>query len=377
MTETNHSAQHSPELAANLFADREGTYLLSHSVGLPVRGMRDAVAGALDVWERDTAAVWPQWFGIIDGFRTSLAHLLGADAPSICPQSNVSSGLTKILGALHHTFDADQPVVLLTEDAFPSIGYVCEHAGFEVRFIGSDENALDPATWQQHLADVDVAIVTQVHSNTGELLPVGAIAEVARVAGAVSIIDTAQSVGLIPIDVSTVRADFIVGSCVKWLSGGPGAGWLWANPNMIDRCEPDDVGWFSHEDPFEFNIHEFRYADDALRFWGGTPTVLPYAAARHSIDAIAQIGVAVVRQHNQHQIDMLIGSLGHLVVSPHDPLVRSGTCIVTGTDSDVTRLADAGIFVDARRGGLRLSPHLHTTSDDIEHVIAELRSRST
>jgi kynureninase len=336
-----------PDRFANLFADREGTYLLSHSVGLPVRGMREAVAGALDVWEHDTAAVWPNWLGIIDGFRTSLAQLLGADTSSVCPQSNVSSGLTKILGALRNTFDADQPIVLLTEDAFPSIGYVCEHAGYDVRFIGRDEDVLDPATWQRHLANVDVAIVTQVHSNTGELLPVSAIAEVARTTGAVSIVDTAQSVGLIPIDVSTVRADFIVGSCVKWLSGGPGAGWLWADPDMIDRCEPD----------------------------GGTPTVLPYAAARHSIDAIAQVGVAAVREHNQHQIDSLIDALGPLVVSPHNPLVRSGTCIVTGTDNDVAKLADAGIFVDARRGGLRLSPHLHTTSDDIAHTISELRSR--
>ena len=358
-----------------IFTDREGTYLLSHSVGLPVRGTLEAVGGELDVWEHDTAAVWPHWLGIIDGFRTSLAHLLGADTSSICPQSNVSSGLTKILGALRSTFEADQPVVLLTEDAFPSVGYVCQHAGYAVRFIGVDEDALDPACWQRHLTNVDVAVVTQVHSNTGELLPVDAIAEVARAAGALSIVDTAQSVGVIPIDVSIVRADFIVGSCVKWLSGGPGAGWLWARPGMIDRCEPNDVGWFSHKDPFEFNIHEFRYADDALRFWGGTPTVLPYAAARHSIDAIARVGVTTVREHNQHQIDALIDALGHLVVSPHDPLLRSGTSIVTGTDDDVARLADSGIFVDARRGGLRISPHLHTTSDDIEHVIAELRSR--
>ena len=175
-----------PDQFAKLFADREGTYLLSHSVGLAVHGTREAVGGALDIWEHDTAAVWPQWLGIINGFRTSLADLLGADVSSICPQSNVSSGLTKILGALRKTFDAQQPVVLLTEDAFPSVGYVCQHAGYDVRFIGVDEDALDPATWQRHLAHVDVAIVTQVHSNTGELLPVDAIAEVARAAGALS-----------------------------------------------------------------------------------------------------------------------------------------------------------------------------------------------
>ena len=49
--------------------------------------------------------------------------------------------------------------------------------------------------------------------------------------------------------------DFIVGSCVKWLSGGPGAGFLWVGEDVIDRCQPQNVGWFSHEDPFEFDIH--------------------------------------------------------------------------------------------------------------------------
>ncbi len=265
---------------ADRFVTHDGVYLLSHSVGLPITGTRAAIDDYLGVWETDPAHAWPHWLDTIDGFRRALGRLLGGDPASICPQSNVSSALTKILGALRPTFGSATPTVLLTEEAFPSLGFVCQHSGYDVRYIDRRHDTLDLDVWAHHLDDdVDVVLVTHVHSNTGELVPAERIVELARRRRVVSIVDVAQSVGVIPIDVDRWSADFLVGSCVKWLSGGPGAGWLWADREMIDRCRPTDVGWFSHADPFEFDIHHFRYADDALRFWGGSPTVLPFAVA--------------------------------------------------------------------------------------------------
>ena len=272
----------------DVFVEHEGIYLLSHSIGLPARGARDAAADYFEVWESDTSQAWPQWLGAIDGFREALSRLIGGQPASICPQSNVSSALSKMLGALRQSFDA--PTILLTEDAFPSLGYVCEHAGYVVRYIAADLDATDPAVWKSALsADVDIVLITHVHSNTGEQIPVADIAGIARRQGVLSIVDVAQSVGVLPVDVGAWDVDVVVGSCVKWLSGGPGAGWLWVRPDLIERCTPVDVGWFSHDDPFEFDIHDFRYAGDALRFWGGTPTVLPFVIARHSIDAIRNL----------------------------------------------------------------------------------------
>ena len=56
-----------------------------------------------------------------------------------------------------------------------------------------------------------------------------------RERGALSIVDIAQSAGVIPIDLDAWAADFVIGSSVKWLCGGPGAGYLWANPDIIPR----------------------------------------------------------------------------------------------------------------------------------------------
>lgn len=60
-----------------------------------------------------------------------------------------------------------------------------------------------------------------------------------------------------------------------------------------------DLGWFSHEAPFEFDIHDFRYAKGAKRFWGGTPSVLPYMLAVASLQQLRAFGDSQIYQHNQ------------------------------------------------------------------------------
>jgi kynureninase len=362
--------------AADLFASPPGTYLLSHSVGLPLAGAQEQLGtDYFDTWATDPEAAWPTWLQLIDEFRGALAGLLGGDAASYCPQQNVSSGFTKILQAVR--LAGRTPVVLLTEEAFPSLGFVCEHAGYEVRYIPSNVDVTDVSAWAGHVRDdVDVVLITQVHSNTGQLVPVVDVAALARQRGALSVVDVAQSVGVIPIDVDEWRADFLVGSCVKWLCGGPGAGWMWVAPDVLDRCAPTDVGWFSHADPFEFDIHRFRYADDALRFWGGTPSVLPFAVARRSIDAIAGIGVDTIRSHNLELTDRLIERCGSMVVSPLDADRRSGTVVVdpdTPIEDALAALRASGVRVDARSTGLRISPHVYNSADDIERAAAILR----
>lgn len=352
--------------SARRFVDAGGAYFLSHSIGLPVHGYEHSVRAVLGVWEDDPAGAWRRWLAIVDDFRTSLASLLGTSAALVCPQPNVSSALTKVLGSL----GSDRLRILLTADAFPSIGFVCrQHGDHDVQMIPSTSDAAAPAVWGEHLRKgVDVVVITHVHSNTGELIPVVDVADVARRHGATVVVDVAQSVGIIPIDVAAWPVDFVVGSCVKWLSGGPGAGWLWAAADRIDRVEPRDVGWFSHEDPFEFDIDDFRYASDARRFWGGTPSVLPFAIARYSIDTIVEVGVEAIRTANQDQIDHLVERFGERVVSPHARRQRGGTCIVEADAELAERLAAVGIFVDHRKNGLRVSPHVHTTKGDVDRL---------
>ncbi|QXP36821.1 aminotransferase class V-fold PLP-dependent enzyme [Shewanella algae] len=121
--------------------------------------------------------------------------------------------------------------------------------------------------------DVALAFITHAISETGQLQSVSEICALARSLGVMTVVDIAQSLGVIPIDLGQWQADAVLGSCVKWCCAGPGAAFLWLSDRLAQTLEPVDLGWFSHEAPFEFDIHDFRYAKGAKRFWGAR---LPY-----------------------------------------------------------------------------------------------------
>ena len=159
---------------------------------------------------------------------------------------------------------------------------------------------------------------------------------------------------------------------MKWLSGGPGAGFMWVNPDIIENCKPSDVGWFSHENPFEFKIHNFRYAKDALRFWGGTPSIHPYLVAFRSLEFAGNFGVDKIRLHNIAMSNRIIEGLGERdLVSPFDTSYRSGTIIINFGNSHNRILQifrDNNIHFDIRAKGIRLSPHLYNSELQINSL---------
>lgn len=362
------------------FVPARGIYLLSHSVGRPPVTARQAwLDGFLDPWENGGEDVWPRWLEAIDRFRSALAALLNGDSANFCPQANLSSALSKVLPAL--TLADNRRAILYTEQDFPSIAFVLQQArrlGYLPRAMPGSADTLDPQAWADCMSDdVGLVLITHVQSNTGQQVPVADICARARGREIVTVVDIAQSVGVVPIDLQAWDADFAIASCVKWLCGGPGAGFLWVRPDRLADCQPIDVGWFSHENPFEFDIHNFRYARDALRFWGGTPSVQPYVIAANSIELLHGIGLDTVRQHNLGLTQQLIEAVNSdRVVTPVKAEQRGGTVVLQFPDTErqslAARLRKAEVGFDVRATGIRLSPHIYNTADEISQVITLL-----
>ena len=181
----------------------EGIYLLNHSVGRPpVSAYTSVEQGFFQLWREHADEVWPQWLQQIDGFRKAIGGLLNSEWENFCPQVNLSSALTKLLPALPRQPGRD--VIVYNEQDFPSIGFVlsqAQAAGFKLRCIPSASDPLDLQTWSQHLgADCCCVLITHVHSNTSTQVPVAEICKLARQQEIVSIVDIAQSVGVVPID---------------------------------------------------------------------------------------------------------------------------------------------------------------------------------
>lgn len=357
------------------------SYLLNHSVGRPLKtALQHFEAQFFSPWQHSNSEPWQEWLQVIESFNTSLARLFNAKASEFCPQVNLSSGLTKLVMSLQQ-LQRPNAVVLMCEIDFPSMGFALQKAlpdSCELRFIAKDLDITDAAVWQSYITDdVDLVFVSHVYSNTGQQAPLAEILAAAKCKQALTVIDVAQSAGIIPLDLNHLQPDFLIGSSVKWLCGGPGAAYLWINSKHIETCQPKDVGWFSHENPFEFDIHDFRYHASALKFWGGTPSIAPYAIAAHSIEYFANIGSHHLREHNQSLLNLLHDSLGDAVVSPKLENKRSATAILDfgiKQQQVFTALKRAKISVDVRSQGIRVSPHIYNDISDINRLIKVVES---
>jgi kynureninase len=351
-----------------------GAYALTHSVGcLPKRSSGALQANFLQPWQQQGGDAWPTWLAVIEGFRASLAALLGGSPADYCPQANLSSGLAKLLPALPPS--KVRTVLLAAEDSFPSLAFVLERAGrlgLSLRLMSHARDPADLTSWADALtADVAAALVTHVHSNSGAVAPATNIATLCRERGILSIVDVAQSAGILPISIPELGADVVLGSCIKWLCGGPGAGFMWIDPALVQSLEPSDVGWFSHADPFEFDVHSFEYAADARRFWGGTPSVIPYTIAAESLRVLADIGVAAVRSHSLALMDVFRSELpaawrGSIALER----IGGTLCLPLGQAREALAhaLSAKAVRLDYRGPVARLSFHIYNTAAEAADI---------
>ena len=356
-------------------------YLLNHSVGRPLKTSENDFAERFyEPWKKSNNEPWEKWLETINDFTLSLAKIFNAKKSEFCPQVNLSSGLTKILMSLKQV-QKKKSVVLVSEIDFPGMGFALKKSlpeDCEIRFIPANEDITNSSIWDAYMTeDIDLVFVSHAYSNTGQLSPISDVISMARSRDIISILDIAQSAGIVPIDLTALKPDFMLGSSVKWLCGGPGAAYLWVNTERLSSCEPKDVGWFSHENPFEFDIHNFRYHDSALKFWGGTPVVAPFVIATNSINYFTKIGIKNIRKHNQALIAKTANEIDLEFVSPRDEAIRGGTMILdfgSNQQKVLNHLQDNNIGVDLRSHGIRISPHIYNDEQDIDQLISVIKS---
>jgi selenocysteine lyase/cysteine desulfurase len=357
----------------------EGVYALAHSVGpLPKVSKLALQKHYLAPWEELGGDAWPKWLQSIDDFCTSIARLINATADEICPQPNLASGFSAYLTAIAKlSKNKGKHRVLMHQDAFASMGFVvgglAQSHGLELVLVQDNPNDLGAWTNELSKGHVLACLFTHVHSNTSMKSDIPSLVELAKEHDTYALVDIAQSVGIVPVDARIWGADAIFGSCVKWLCGGPGAGFMFVEATQICKLNPDPVGWFSHENPFEFDINHYTAANNARRFWGGTPSVASYVTAFASINMILDIGVDQVALHNFELKRYLLQRLpSNVTIKPtEDELHQQGGSLCIGCndmDSAAIKLTKAGVSYDRRGDIFRLSLHISNTHDDAEKI---------
>ena len=357
----------------------ETTYLISHSLGpmpLEAKARLDAYA---DTWMKRGIRAWGEgWWETPMTVGDQIARLIGAPPGSTVMHQNVTVASAVVLSCF--PFTGERRRIVYGDGEFPSVRYLHQaqaERGAEVVVLAKKEDLVEAIDERTQLV-----LLSHVLFKTGLVQDVEPVIQRAHEVGAHVLLDAYQSVGAVPLDVGALGVDFATGGSVKWLCGGPGAGWLYIRPDLAERLEPTLVGWQGHADPFAFEP-ELRYASGAARFLTGTPNVPALYAATAGYDIIEEIGVAAIRDRSLELTSRLTGLLdeaGYEVVSPREPELRGATVVVRVPDAPAVHaeLQRREILCDFRPDvGLRLGPHFFTTEEEIDFAVDQIAEIAT
>ncbi len=360
------------------------TYMISHSLGPMPRRAQIALQEFTDTWATRGIRAWEEgWWTMPMTCGDLIGSIIGAPKGRIVMHQNVSICQSIVVSC----FDWNTSRNKLVTDGlnFPSNDYIyhqLERQGARVASIASPDGMTIELRDILEAIDEQTQLVSISHVafRSSFLQDLAAITKRAHEVGAYIFADLYQSAGIVPIDVTALDLDFATGGSVKWLLGGPGAGYLYVRPDLDLKMNPGATGWAAHAHPFEFVNGPIEYAPDIRRFLNGTPNVPAMYSARSGYEIVNEIGVEAVRAKSMRQTQQLIQLADNAditVRSPRDPEARGGTIILDVPNGrEVTaELGRRQILVDYRPGaGIRIAPHFYTSDDEIQHTIHELSS---
>ncbi|MDX6507068.1 MAG: kynureninase [Gaiellaceae bacterium] len=352
----------------------ETTYLINHSLGAMPAAAEERVLEYTHTWNTRGVRAWEEgWWDLPLTVGDQIGRLIGAPPGSVSMHQNVTIAEAVVVSCFD--FDGPRRRIVYEEGNFPSVRYLyqaLERRGADILVAADDEGVVEAIDARTLLVPV-----THVLYKTGEIQDVEAIVAKAHEEGARVVLDAYQSVGTVPLDVTALGVDFAVGGSVKWLCGGPGAGWLYVRPDLGARLEPALTGWQAHARPFDFEPEQV-YAEGAARFLTGTPNVPALYAATAGYDIVEEVGVDRIRERSVEQTALLAELLreaGFAVGGPRDPSRRGGTVVVrTPAFERVGRgLAERGVIIDWRPDvGLRLGPHFFNSDDELRFAVEQI-----
>jgi kynureninase len=312
-----------------------------------------------------------------------IAPILGAPAGTVSMHENVTTAHMVALTCVQRS--ATRRRIVCSELDFPSMVYLYraqQAAGFELTIVPAGDDLAVHTERMLDAIDAATAVVAFSHVlfRTSYIMDAARLARRAREVGAAVILDTYQSAGITPVDVTALGVDFAVGGCLKWLCGGPGGAFLYTRPDLLKHARPTFTGWLAREHPFAFDADDEGVRGDAMRMMNGTPSIPAYYAALAGLDIINAVGVDRIRAASTQmtaRLLALVDRYGFTSAASRDPDRLAGTVAVNVPDALlVTRTLKARDFlVDYRPPvGIRISPHFYNTIDEIDRTMAEVAS---
>jgi len=356
----------------------EIAYFNTASIAPQLHKVRAAGEGALERRARPWTISAADWFVDVERLRSLFARIIGASTEGVALVPATSYGFA--LAARNLPLRAGQRVLVLSEE-YPSGIYTwraaARRSGAEVLTVA---RAPGQAWTDAVLAALDervgIVSVPNVHWTDGALVELGPIAARSRELGARLVIDGSQSVGALPLDVDELQPDFLVTVGYKWLLGPLSLGYLYVAEEHR-RGEPLEENWIARAGSEDFaRLVDYRdeYQPGARRFDVGQRTkfeLTPMAIA--ALEQIVEWQVPRVAATLAVRTSELARRATELGLRPM-PDEQRGPHLLGARLSEqagaraLSALAERNCFAAMRGTSLRISPHLHTTDEDVERL---------
>ena len=347
-----------------------------------------------------------------EGARIKAASFIGArDESEIVFTKNVSEGINLVAYAMSNATAArpaagasgagrfrlapgDEIVITEMEHHSNIVPWqlLCERTGATLRWFGVTEDGQLDLSGLDNLISERTRLVALVHQSNvlGTINPVRLIADRAHQAGALVLVDAAQSVPHMPVDVRELGADFL-GFTGHKMCGPTGIGVLWGRRELLEEMPPFLGGgemiesvWMDHS----------TFAPPPHKFEAGTMPIAEAAGLDAAMDYLGEIGLDAIRAHEQDLIGYALGGLAEVpgvrLLGLADPARRGAAISFTVDDvhpHDVSQVLDElGIAVRAghhcawplhRRLGIqastRASFYLYNTRDEVDAMVDGIR----
>lgn len=309
--------------------------------------------------------------------RRQIAAFVGADAEEIVITRNTSEANNLVSSGLD-LGPGDE--VLLLADNHPSNNTAwtqkAERAGFEVRtleqpnphpgfdyYLDAITRAISPRT--------RVLAFTHVTSTVGDVMPAAELCRLARQRGVLTLVDGAQSFGVLDINLAEMRPDFYTGSAHKWPCGARENGLLFVGRAVHDRLSPSVISLYGGRTGISRTMEAHGQRDDAAMMAFGEAIAFQTEVGTARVEARARaLGSAFV--DGLQRID------GVEIRTSPDPALRSSIVVFQPGTLNPGALSTAlyenhGVISAGRGQGVRLSPHFYNTMAEVERTVAAVR----
>jgi selenocysteine lyase/cysteine desulfurase len=321
--------------------------------------------------------------------RLAAAALIHADPADIALIPSVSYGVATAAKLI--TIARGARVIVLEDDhSSPVLEWRmrAEAEGFTVETVGRPDDgdwtsAVLAAIERPGAPPVGLASISSVHWSDGGLIDVDTVAAALKRQDAVFLIDATQSAGVLATDVSRLDPDFVIFPTYKWLLGPYGRAFMYVAKRHQGGLPLEQTAAGRRDVRAENEVYfaDLRYVADARRFdMGERDHFISMEMAAIGMEMMAEWGASAVAQRLALLTERVAEGVRGIGFRISDRRLRAPHILSLAFPQGMPQgliegLATEGIYVAARLGRLRVSPHVFNDEADTDRFIAALARR--